>query len=147
MKTMLTRCFKASLGTALLFSLTALPAFGQEDPGLGPIDPASIADLLPDDEYAPKLTAACASGTCVVISWKGDGILQVSSGPNGPWKDLWNAASPFPVSLSESPLFFRARIPAADEVVPVDELVASPLDRFFADLAPLGNDLPRVTAE
>ena len=129
MKTMLTRCFKACLGIALLCSPMASPSFGQDDPGLGPIDPASIADLLPDDEYAPKLTAACVSGTCVVISWKGDGILQVSSGPNGPWKDLWNAASPFPVSMSESPLFFRARIPAADEVVPVDEPVARPRPR------------------
>src|SRR2546425_7873072 len=133
MRTILTRCFNAWLGIALLCSMTASPSFGQDDLGLGPIDPASIADLLPDDEYAPKLTAACISGTCVVISWKGDAILQVSSGPNGPWQNLWNASSPFPVSLSESPLFFRARIPAATEVMPIDEPVGSPLDRFYAD--------------
>src|SRR5262249_24940550 len=65
---------------------------------------------------------------------------------NGPWSDLWNAASPFSVPGADARLFFRVRIPGAEEVEPVDQPIVSPLDRFFADL-PGANQIPRVTAE
>src|SRR5687768_6123679 len=97
MKKILTHVYHSCLALVLLAAWAASPAFAQADPasddGLDPFDPALLTDLLPDDDYSPTLIAVGISGSSFVVSWKGDGILQVSDKPTGPWESLWNASS------------------------------------------------------
>ena len=120
MKSLLAHLVRVNLCLVLLLATAVSSARGQAvppDEGLDPLDPALLSGLLPDDDYAPTVTALGVSGPAFVISWKGDGVLQVSDGPNGPWRDLWNATSPFSVPLADSKVFLRVRIPGLEVLV------------------------------
>jgi len=59
----------------------------------------------------PVFHAIRRAGQTVVLEWVGQGTLQRSEEPNGPWEDLPSATSPQTVTVDAARRFFRVLVP------------------------------------
>ena len=59
----------------------------------------------------PVFRAIRRVGQTVVLEWVGQGTLQRSGEPNGPWEDLPGAISPQTVTMDAAKRFFRITAP------------------------------------
>jgi hypothetical protein len=57
----------------------------------------------------PVFRSVTREGQAIVLNWVGQGTLQRSSELNGPWQDITNATSPYPVTMDVAKRFFRIK--------------------------------------
>jgi hypothetical protein len=57
----------------------------------------------------PVFRSVMRQGQAIVLDWVGQGTLQRSSELNGPWQDITNATSPYPVTMDVAKRFFRIK--------------------------------------
>ncbi len=59
----------------------------------------------------PIFRSIRSQGQNVIVEWTGQGILQRSDEPNGPWETISNASSPQTVAMDIPKRFFRVVAP------------------------------------
>jgi hypothetical protein len=59
----------------------------------------------------PVFRSIQRQGQAVVLEWAGQGTLQRSGEPFGPWEDVTNAISPQTVTMDVAKRFFRIKVP------------------------------------
>ena len=59
----------------------------------------------------PVFRSITRQGQAVILEWAGQGTLQWSNEPNGPWNDLSGASSPLTITNDSSRRFFRVEAP------------------------------------
>jgi len=58
---------------------------------------------------SPIFRSIRSQGQNAVLEWTGQGTLQGSSEPTGPWEEITNSTSPYPVTLDVPRRFFRIK--------------------------------------
>ena len=81
--------------------------------------PGNITDFTQVPLEAPMALAisdtltisATVSGGSAVLRWSSEGTLQTATAVKGPWTDVAGATSPYSISKTNAPGFFRVRLP------------------------------------